>query len=218
MIQSRDINKAGRNTKEKILDAAERLFARVGFHAASLRAITGEAGANLAAVNYHFGSKVALLEAVFERRLLPLNEIRRTRLEAVQETARKEERRPTVAETFRAFIEPTLRFRDEGAGAREFIALVGRILSEPNETARNIFIQQMEPLFWLLFETLHTALPDLTQDLLFWRLQFAIGAMSHILRMTGKYPPLPNEIRSEKDTEALTERLIAFATAGMEAS
>lgn len=208
--------KAGRNTKEKILDAAERRFARLGFHAASLRSITGEAGVNLAAVNYHFGSKLALLEAVFERRLLPLNETRRFRLEAVRDAAKKEGRRPGVEEAMRSFIEPTLRFRDEGAGAREFIALVGRILSEPNETARNIFIQQMEPLFWLLFETLHEALPNLSKDLLFWRLRFAIGSMSHILRMTGKYPPLPKEIRSEEDTEVLTERMIAFVTAGME--
>ena len=57
-------------TKERILDAAERLFADEGFAATSLRQITAEAGVNLAAVNYHFGSKESLLTAVFERRVV----------------------------------------------------------------------------------------------------------------------------------------------------
>ncbi|MEJ2200328.1 MAG: TetR family transcriptional regulator, partial [Desulfuromonadaceae bacterium] len=76
------------DTKERILDAAEELFARQGFHATSLRAITGGAQVNLAAVNYHFGSKDGLLEAVFSRRLTPLNQERQRRLEAVREAAR----------------------------------------------------------------------------------------------------------------------------------
>jgi len=82
------------DTKERILDSAEYFFARKGFHNTSLRAITGRAGVNLAAVNYHFGSKEALLEAVFERRLVPLNRVRRQNLEVVRETARKEGRTP----------------------------------------------------------------------------------------------------------------------------
>ena len=69
------------DTKQRILDVAERLFATRGFHATSLRAITRAAEVNLAAVNYHFGSKDALLEAVMLRRLGPLNEIRQARLD-----------------------------------------------------------------------------------------------------------------------------------------
>ncbi|NOQ41505.1 MAG: TetR family transcriptional regulator, partial [Desulfuromusa sp.] len=63
------------DTKTRILNSAEQLFAREGFHSTSLRTLTSRAEANLASVNYHFGSKDALLQAVIERRLLPLNQI-----------------------------------------------------------------------------------------------------------------------------------------------
>lgn len=204
------------DTKQLILDAAERLFAREGFHNTSLRAITGEAGVNLASVNYHFGSKEGLLEEVITRRLLPLNQIRKERLERVRQMAREEGHPPRADETLRAFIEPTLHFRDSGPGAKHFITLVGRALSEPNDTVRNMFIHHIEPLFYLLFDTLREAMPNLSQDLLFWRLQFALGSMSHVLRMTGKWPNLPDGITPDTDTEILTQRMLEFVSAGME--
>ena len=77
-----------------ILGAAQTLFARDGYHATSLRGITTAAGVNLAAVNYHFGSKEALLEAVIVRRLTPLNEIRRGRLETLLQEAASAGERP----------------------------------------------------------------------------------------------------------------------------
>ena len=205
------------DTKNMILDAAERLFAREGFHNTSLRAITGEAGVNLAAVNYHFGSKVGLLDKVFERRLLPLNKVRQDKLQAVRDASRQENRQPGVKETLQTFIEPTLHFRDSGPGAKDFITLVGRSLSEPNDTARNIFIHHMEPLLFLLIDTLRKALPDLSADLVFWRLQFALGSMSHILRMTGKWQSFPEDISPDSDTELMTRRIMDFITSGMEA-
>jgi len=211
------MKKTKQGTKERILDTAERLFARNGFHAASLRAITGEAGVNLAAVNYHFGSKDALLEAVFERRLSPLNEIRIRQIKAVREAAGRKGVRPSVREAVRAFIEPTLAMRGEDPGAAEFIALIGRIFSEPTETARTLFMRRMEPLFHLLFATLQEALPGMAEDLLFWRLQFTIGVLSHVLRMSGRGSILPMGPSCNRDTETLTEWMVTFVTAGMEA-
>jgi AcrR family transcriptional regulator len=67
---------AAQDTRERILDAAEREFAENGLQATSLRTITAAAEANLASVNYHFGSKDGLVKAVFARRLEPLNEAR----------------------------------------------------------------------------------------------------------------------------------------------
>ncbi|HEB75513.1 MAG TPA: TetR/AcrR family transcriptional regulator [Nitrospirae bacterium] len=205
------------DTKERILDAAEYLFARRGFHNTSLRAITSRAGVNLAAVNYHFGSKYALLEAVFQRRLIPLNRLRRDNIERVREAARREGRRPGVRETLLAFIEPTLAFRKSGSGAEDYIVLVGRAMSDPEDTVRDVFIRHIAPLFHLLFETLREALPEVPPDAVFWRLQFALGAMSHVISMAGKTNlPLPDGVTPVGDVESLTALLIDFVSTGME--
>lgn len=216
-----DIEKpeAKTDTKQLILDAAERLFAREGFHNTSLRAITGEAGVNLAAVNYHFGSKEALLDKVIARRLLPLNELRRTRLLRVREKARLEGRRPGVEETLRAFIEPTMQFRDSEPGAEDFMSLIGRALSEPDDTVRVIFVTHIKSIFYLLFEILCDALPSLSRDVVFWRLQFSLGALSHILRSVGKFEisHFPEGVNPAPDTDAMVAMLVPYLAQGMKA-
>lgn len=205
------------DTKERILDAAEHLFAAEGFHNTSLRAITGDAKANLAAVNYHFGSKEALLEAVFERRLVPLNRIRREKLEALRQAARASGRRPPAGEVLRAFVEPTLHFRDSGSGAEAFVRLVGRAIADPDDTLRKIFMRHMEPIFFLLYDTLGEALPHLSPSELFWRLHFALGALSHTMCMAGRFQLLPPGVAPPVDTASLTALVLDFVTAGMEA-
>src|SRR5256885_13500706 len=75
-------------TRTRILDAAEELFMQHGFEATSMRLLTGKAGVNLAAVNYHFGSKDALIEALFRRRLDPMNAARTAELEELEATER----------------------------------------------------------------------------------------------------------------------------------
>ena len=205
------------DTKERILDAAEHLFAAEGFHNSSLRAITGNAKANVAAVNYHFGSKEALLEAVFERRLVPLNRLRREKLEAIRQAARQSGSHPLTAEVLRAFVEPTLSFRDSGPGAEAFVRLVGRAIAEPDDTLRKIFMRQMEPIFYLLYDTLRDALPQFSQNTLFWRLHFALGAMSHTMCMAGLFQLLPPGVTPPTDAASLTTLLLDFITAGMEA-
>jgi AcrR family transcriptional regulator len=153
-----------KDTKKRILDAAERLFAREGFHSTSLRMLTKEAGVNLAAVNYHFGSKEELIKAVIERRLLPLNKLRVKRLQGVRERAQKENRLPGVRETLLAFLEPTFAFRKSGKGAQDFITLVSRSFSEPDDTVRTIFMGLVAKLFQLFYEVLCEALPELPRE------------------------------------------------------
>jgi AcrR family transcriptional regulator len=205
------------DTRQRLLDAAEHLFAVEGFHRTSLRVLTSAAKANLAAVKYHFGSKEALLEAVFERRLVPLNQVRRERLESVRKAARLAGKRPATAEVLRAIVEPTLAFSDSGAGAEAFIRLVGRAIVEPDDTIRRIFMKLMEPLFFLLYETLGEALPQLSSTELFWRLHFALGTLSHAMCMAGRFQILPAGVASRPDAAALTEMMLNFLTAGMEA-
>jgi len=208
---------AEKNTKQCILDAAERLFALHGYHNTSLRKITGEARVNLAAVNYHFGSKEALLKAIFEHHLIPLNKTRQDNINAVRELAHREKKPLQVADIIRAFLEPTFKYRDSKNGTNYFIALVGRAMTEPDDTVRNLFLHYIKPLGFLLFETLKEALPDLQPETLYWRLQFTVGTISHIMRATGNLQMVPDHIKLNQDVDSLVEQLIPFLTAGLEA-
>src|SRR3954469_19683508 len=120
-------------TRTRILDAAEELFMQHGFEGTSMRLLTTKAGVNLAAVNYHFGSKHALVEAVFRRRLDPMNAARIAELATLETEG-------GVASTgaiIRAFISPGLRLMADGKdGGRNFTRLLGRTYTEPNKLVR----------------------------------------------------------------------------------
>src|SRR3989442_13609471 len=73
---SRPVTASPARTRERLLEAAERLFAERGFRATSVRALTSEAGCNVASVNYHFGGKEGLYREMFRRRLVALREQR----------------------------------------------------------------------------------------------------------------------------------------------
>ena len=205
------------DTKQRILSAAEHHFARDGYHATSLRSITATAKVNLAAVNYHFGSKEALLEAVIERRLSPLNEIRLGQLEALLNQAEELGEVPACRDILRTFIEPTLHLRQQGSETEDFIALIGRILAEPRGIAMSIFMHHMGPLMDRLFKALSLSLPELSRETLFWRLHFAIGSLSHIMRCHERHAMVPEEISVDLPVDALVDLFLDFATAGMEA-
>ncbi|MEE9524955.1 MAG: TetR family transcriptional regulator [Thermodesulfovibrionales bacterium] len=204
-----------KGTKDRILDSAEKLFAIDGYKGTSMRAITGKASVNLASVNYHFGSKKGLLDAVIKRRIVPLNKIRKQRLEDVRRQAREAGKKADVSSILRAFIEPTLRFMDSDPGARDFIALIGRSMSDPDDTVRNIFHRYIISLFNLFFEMMSEALPELKKDVLFWRIHFAIGSLQHTMRICGtNFKELEH---FNTDTDTLTEYLLEFITEGVKA-
>jgi len=204
------------DTKQRILDAAEHLFARNGYHATSLRGITTAADANLAAVNYHFGSKEALLEAVIVRRLDPLNEIRRGQLEALLQKTESAGETPACRDVLRTFVEPTLRLRQQGSETEDYIALIGRILAEPRGVAMTIFMQHMGPLMQRLFEALSLSLPALSEQDLFWRMHFALGSLSHIMRCHERHAMAPDNVNIDMPVDDLVEYFLDFTAAGME--
>ncbi len=206
------------DTKTRLLDAAESLFSRQGFPTTSLRAITARAGANLAAANYHFGSKEALLKAVLERRLLPLNQLRSDRIDQVLSTAAGEGRRPGTEELLRAFIEPTFAFRRNTNGSGEFVSLVGRSMTSADSIVRNYFLELICPLLKKLHQALCLALPLLPPELIFSRLFFTMGAMGHGLCFAGITQIFNVETAcNPEDDAAMTDNLITFVTAGLEA-
>ena len=196
------------DTKTRIMDTAEQLFARDGFHITSLRTL---------AVNYHFGSKEGLLQAVITRRLLPLDEIRQQKISAVLAQAEAAGKPPSAKDLLNSFIGPTLDFRNSGPGARDFISLIGRSLSEPDETVRKYFIRQVLPTFKLLAAGLQKALPEIPEKILLARLQFALGSMSHMMSSRARPDQMGNSFPAPLADQQMVAELINFVSAGLEA-
>lgn len=163
-------------TIERLLDAAESLFAEHGLDGTSLRAITAEAGANLAAVNYHFGSKEGLIAAVFQRRIEPLNQERIRLLD--EALAAASPKPPALEDTLRAFVAPILSLRAGGGNGGPCLQLLGRVFSEPSEIKMQV-VSQFRPTAERFLKVLSQTLPDLPPSEIMWRLHFLIGSLAH---------------------------------------
>ncbi len=199
-------------TKERILDAAESLFAERGYDGTSLRAITARAGANLAAVNYHFNSKEALIGALFGRRLGQLNRERLGLLDELE--AKAGDGAVPVAKLVRVLLEPPLRFAG-GPGATGFGILLGRMYSAPGGFPQKILAEQLRGFSDRFVAAFRRALPGLSDVERFWRLFFSIGAMAHTLAAPDLLRLVSGGACDPLDVETAVEMLVAFIEGGM---
>jgi len=136
-----NVSKNGSDTRERILDAAEVLFMEHGFDGTSMRMITVQAAVNLAAVNYHFGSKELLIQDVFRRRLTDLNKARLEALDALERQAGDAPVKPS--RIVDAFFGTALRMAaDVDGGGHTFMRLLGRTYTEPNEFVRKFLAEE----------------------------------------------------------------------------
>src|SRR5579872_6817637 len=162
-------------TKIKILDAAERLFAAHGIEATSLRAITAEAGVNLAAVNYHFQSKEALMHAVIERRLAPINQKRLEMLAACEKASAEGQLNARCV--LDALLRPIFEML-RGPGA-QFAPMMSRIFTESNEIRAKVFEKHLAHVSARFLPAFERAVPHVPAAELRWRLLFLMGAVAH---------------------------------------
>jgi AcrR family transcriptional regulator len=204
------------DTKQTILDTAERLISEKGIDAVSLRSITSEANVNLAAVHYHFGSKEALVEKVFGRRITPLNDRRLQMLDEVEERAAGEALE--VEDVLRALVAPAIRlYHQEGCEGSQFMQMCGRIYSEQAEYVQRIFDDLFRELVVRFGSAFRRALPEIPEVERAWRVQFSIGAMIHTMSDSEKLKRFSNGLCDPSDTEATIERMIQFCAAGLRA-
>lgn len=203
------------STKERILDAAEQLFSQHGYAATSLRAITSRAGVNLAAINYHFRSKEALLEAVLVRRLGRINQ---KRIEMLRASEAASEGPPALEALVEAFVVPAF-YLGVGTGglASPLPRLLGRIYLEPSQVARRILRQQSGEIASRSIAAFRRALPELPEIELLWRLHFSVGAMAHTLVGGDALYALSAGRCDLSEVAAVVRRLVSFAVAGLRA-
>jgi AcrR family transcriptional regulator len=203
-----------KDTKTKILDAAEELFSTNGIGATSLRTIIAKADVNIAAIHYHFGSKKEVVTAVYARRITPLNQQRLERLEALN--TRAAEKAPTVAEIVDAFLAPILNCSFSSKKERErAIGLFSHLHTEPQEVAH--VLDLFKDVFELFMMALSKILPHLSKADLLWRFMFMIGVMSISMSNDHLVHRKLRENGGEINYQELLQRAVHFITAGFEA-
>ena len=201
-------------TRTRILEAAEELFMQHGFEGTSMRLLTAKAGVNLAAVNYHFGSKHALVEAVFRRRLDPMNVARIAELDKLEAEATA----PSPEAIIRAFIAPGLRLMADAKDGRNFTRLLGRTYTELNKAVRQLIGQMYAPAMQRYKSALERALPQMPREELVWRMHFMFGTLAYTLAATDTVQLIAGcKPEDRYDAHLLEERLTAFLAAGLNA-
>jgi AcrR family transcriptional regulator len=210
-------SRAQADTRERILAAAEEEFMARGFASTSLRTITSRAGVNLAAVNYHFGSKEALIREVFARHLGPLNQARIAHLDCLEAEAQGAPLLP--AKIVEAMVAPAMQAsRDPLRGGARFLRLLGRAFSEPADSMRELLPAQYREVVLRFKTALVRALPELPEAELVWRMHFMFGAMSYSMAGNDALQLIATcNVEGADDAEAIIARLIPFLTAGLQA-
>jgi AcrR family transcriptional regulator len=205
----------GRSTRERILDAAERLFAERGFHAVSVRDITQAAGVDVALVNYHFGGKQALFEDVFMRRAAVLNEERLHRLESVVQ--RSAPQPPKIEAIIDAFTHPLLdRSARGGPGWKAYFALIAQVNNSP-EFGGLIMTRYFDPVVHAFIDALRASMPGCDERDLYWSYHFLSGALTLTFAETGRIDNLSQGLCRSSDLASVHERLVPYVAAGFRA-
>ncbi|MDH5833624.1 TetR/AcrR family transcriptional regulator [Luteimonas kalidii] len=198
------------STKERILGAAEELFALHGFSGTSLRQVTARADVNIAAVNYHFGSKENLVNEVFRRRMDAMSRQRLERLHAATADGSC-----GLEQILAAFVEPALDLAQDRQG-HAFIRVIARAYAEQNDGLRKFLSDQYGHVQRDFARALAACLPGLDKETLYWRLDFLGGALTYAMADFGLIKR-PAGVDEATHRRRAAQELIRFAAAGFNA-
>ncbi len=204
------------DTRTCLLDAAELLFAEHGIPGASLRAITRQAGANLAAAHYHFGSKEGLVREVLARHLGPINRERLALLD--QAVADGGGAGPSLGAVIHAFVAPVIAFgHDQPDRGRAFAQICGRAFSSPDPMLRTVLRGELREVIERFLPTFHRALPQLSREELLWRIHFMVGSMAHTMVGTDMLREVAQDDSLARDPERTARYLVRYLSHALSA-
>lgn len=202
------------DTIARILDAAEALFAERGFAETSLRTITSTAGVNLAAVNYHFGSKKELIQAVFARFLTPFcQELDRSLVKLIE---RKGSEMLTPEDLLDCLFATVCDGSQEGNyTAQRFMRLLGLAYAQSQGHIRRFIIARYGENYQRFTGMLRKAAPDIDLQTFYWRLYFMLGATIFTLSSFDSISAILKEDFGQESTVSGTTQMLVPALAGM---
>jgi AcrR family transcriptional regulator len=198
------------NARERLLNAAEKLFADFGFNGVSVRDIVGAAKVNLAAIPYHFGTKENLFKEVFYRRAARLQ----TEREALLQALRASKKKPELEDVLWALLEPLFR---TGRENESFRRLVGRASMDPTPQVQKLLAEIYTPEFSVVPKELRKICANLPDEAFYWRLNCLYGVMLFVLADTGKIQTIAGEKFDTSRPDVALKHVIPFLAAGLRA-
>lgn len=201
-------------TRDRILDAAEELFATRSFEGVSVRQIMSKAGADVSLAYYHFKSKRDLFDQVMLRRAEILNDIRLKALIDVEK--RRGDEAPTVEEIISAFTTPLLDLLDKNHDEwSHYFQLIAQINNSP-EWGGELMTRYFDPLVRRFVDALRKALPDCDEVDLMWSYHILSGALTLTFVETGRIDNLSGGTVKSSDIAQIRDRMPKFLAAGFE--
>jgi len=198
-------------TMEQILDVAEELFSRHGLHGVTLKDVAKDAGVHHTLLNYYFTDKRALFDAVFARRAVVTSE---TRMRALDDYDTGCGGKPTIEGALHAFLDTDLDlYIDGGAGWKNYAALGAQVANTP-EWGAEMMDKFFDPVVLRLIDLLKRALPDCSDEDIFWGYHFVTGSLMLTLARTGRIDKLSSGKCRSDDFVAVKERMAVFMAAG----
>lgn len=199
---------------ERILDAAEELFAEFGYHGFTLKDLAARVGVSSTLIHYHFNGKESIYEAVWARKVPASTQ---GRLEALRLYAEEAGDNVTVEDALHAWIDPDLKLHQED---REYWAAIGKISAQANSAAgwgAGKMTKYFNPVGLALIELLKKAMPDCDEETIFWGYHFLSGAMTHNMARTGRLDELSHGLCSSDDFASIRKHMATFMAAGFRA-
>jgi AcrR family transcriptional regulator len=205
-------NKNNKNIRERLLDAAEELFAEKGFNGASVRDITTRANGNVAAVNYHFSSKEKLYNEVFLRRMRVVTDMR---LETIKKVMSQTDHEVTLEELLKefsiAFLKP---FLNEATGSR-FIRLMIQEMTHPRLPKAMFINEIIEPTLKALGNALTRIIPDLQPKQIMLATMSLAGQLLHIIRIKEMFDVEELTSHQIPNFDEIIDHVVVFTAAGI---
>ncbi len=199
---------------ERILDAAEQLFAEFGYHGVTLKDVAAKIGVSSALIHYHFNGKESIFDAVWARKA-PISV--HNRLEAMRRYAQEVGDKVTVEGALGAWIEADLKVHIED---RKQWEAFGKIAAQANSASgwgAEKMTKYFNPVVLPLIELLKKAMPECDEDVIFWGYHFVSGAMTHNMARTGRLDELSNGLCSSDDFASISQYMARFMAAGFRA-
>ena len=210
------MSKEHHETRNRILDTAESLFSDHGFRDVSLRRITKQAGVNIASVNYHFGSKNALVIEVFTRVVAPIN---RERIALLDESEAYHGSVPVpLEEILEALHRPVVnQLKQTGHNESVYLKLAGRCLAESGDSFTDELAELFTEMINRFMSATRKSLPHISESDIFWRMHFSFGALVTALTDSERVVTFSQGRVKSPDPEETLQRLIDFTAAGLRA-